>query len=341
LDADEEQPVTLISRFKRKPEPESGSPQRDLAALTTERSTRRDYALILTQPGEQRDAAELERAWKQLGKEMALVPEGEVMLLGTDPESFADTSNLCASEAAWVSAVYVDRFCVTNEQFAEFVAAGGYGLEHLWPAEILSNVLQFVDTTGNPGPRYWVDGHPVAKLRQHPVTGICWYEANAYAHWRGKRLPSPAEWQRATVWAGGHGGGCSQRRYPWGDAYDPSRCNTWNSGRVTTVPVDEYYSGCTPNGIYQLIGNVWEWTAALFESEDGANGDRVLTEYPLAEIRGGAFDTYFTSQATAQFRTGQALLFRGMNVGFRCCIGSDQLAAPTDPFSFLDDEAKS
>lgn len=332
--------MTLISRFKRKPDADSQPSASDPGSPRPEDQARRDYCRILSQPADSTSEADRERAWKQLGKEMALVPEGEVYLLATDPENLADMSNLGVTETAWVAAFYLDRFCVTNDQFAEFVAAGGYELEHLWPAEILSHVLQFVDTTGVPGPRDWVDGRPEAKKRQCPVTGICWYEANAYAHWRGKRLPSPAEWQRAAVWAGGQAAGAVQRRFPWGDSYDPSRCNTWNSGLGRTVPVDEFYAGCTPNGIYQLIGNVWEWTAALFESEDSPNGDRVLTEYPLAEIRGGAFDTYFSSQATAQFRTGQALLFRGPNIGFRCCIGSDQLVLASDPYLFLNDESQ-
>ena len=107
------------------------------------------------------------------------------------------------------------------------------------------------------------------------------------------------------------------------------------------MPVEEYYSGCTPNGVYQLIGNVWEWTSALFDCDDAPNGDRVLTEFPLAEVRGGAFNTYFASQANAQFRTGQSLMFRGDNVGFRCCVSSDQLVSPSDPYSFLDNEAVS
>jgi len=172
------------------------------------------------------------------------------------------------------------------------------------------------------------------------VTGVCWYEANAYAHWVGKRLPTPAEWQWAAIWAGGRGQSGAQRKYPWGDSFDPSRCNTWNSHAGGPVAVDEYYSGCTPNGVYQMIGNVWEWTGQLFECDDSAKGDRVLTEAPLAEIRGGAFDTYFASQTNAQFRTGQKLLYRGANQGFRCCVSGDQLVSSSDPYSFLDDEAE-
>ncbi len=277
--------------------------------------------------------SDLKAAWKQLEAEMSLVPEGEVVLAPSHPESL---DYLGVGEVVWVSSIHVDRYCVTNAQFAAFVADSGYANEALWPSEILPQVLRFVDKTGCSGPRFWRDGRPEGNLLDHPVVGISWYEANAFAHWCGKRLLSPAEWQHAATWASTQRG--NPTRYPWGDSFDPSRCNTWNSGTGTTVPVREHYEGCTPNGIYQLIGNVWEWTASLFESEPSANGDQVITETPLAETRGGAFDTYFASQASAQFRTGQTLLHRGGNVGFRCCIPTDQIVDIADPYAFLEDD---
>lgn len=300
----------------------------------------RDYCRTLAVDSAPSDPTMVERAWNRLRKDMALVPEGEVALTATDPESLTHVTSLPCVQVSWVDSFYMDRFCVTNDDFADFVRSGGYTQENLWPPEILAEVLQFVDSTGLPGPRFWENGKPTRSQRKLPVTGVCWYEANAYAHWVGKRLPTPAEWQWAAIWAGGRGQSGSQRKYPWGDSFDPTRCNTWNSHTGTPVPVDEHYSGCTPNGIYQMIGNVWEWTGQLFECDDSSKGDRVLTESPLAEIRGGAFDTYFASQTTAQFRTGQKLLYRGPNQGFRCCVSGDQLVSSSDPYSFLDDEAE-
>nr|NIO39097.1 SUMF1/EgtB/PvdO family nonheme iron enzyme [Burkholderiales bacterium] len=103
-----------------------------------------------------------------------------------------------------------------------------------------------------------------------------------------------------------------------------SRANTWGAGKSTTVPVDSYYQGCTPNGIYQLIGNTWEWVAARF-SFAGAGEYQVGANDEFGEIRGGAFDTYFDTQSTLGFRTGHPLKYRGPNVGFRCCIPIDRL----------------
>jgi iron(II)-dependent oxidoreductase len=126
-------------------------------------------------------------------------------------------------------------------------------------------------------------------------------------------------------------------KYPWGNSFDPKRANIWSSGKWDTVPVDAFFEGSTLNGIYQLVGNVWEWVGTLFECPDGANGTRIFMEQPLAEIRGGAFDTYFASQATCQFRTGLPLLSRNRNVGFRCCTSVDSLKLPSDPYAFLEE----
>ena len=109
------------------------------------------------------------------------------------------------------------------------------------------------------------------------------------------------------------------RRYPWGDALDHQRCNIWASSVGQTVPVDQFASGAAPNGVLQLIGNVWEWTASDFEVTD-ETGQPIIGEMIMKSIRGGAFDTYFAAQATSCFRTGLASLIRAHNVGFRCAM---------------------
>ena len=166
--------------------------------------------------------------------------------------------------------------------------------------------------------------------------GVSWYEARAYALWVGKRLPTSAEWQRAACWCDGDG---DERRYPWGNTFSPDRANTWLSGVGDTAPSASYYDGCTPNGIYQLVGNVWEWTATAFDCETDSAASEVLWDHPMAEIRGGAFDTYFETQATCQFRSGQSLLHRGTNVGFRCCVTAETLRRPEPPALFFEKTA--
>ncbi len=107
------------------------------------------------------------------------------------------------------------------------------------------------------------------------------------------------------------------------------------SGIRQTVPVDDFDQGCTPNGIYQLIGNVWEWVATQYECDAGSSDVQITLDRPMAEIRGAAFDTYFETQATCQFRSGQPFLYRGRNLGFRCCVPAGQLTPPPDPSAFL------
>ncbi len=80
-----------------------------------------------------------------------------------------------------------------------------------------------------------------------------------------------------------------------------------------------------------------EWVATVFTCEEEHEDVQVIFDCPMAEIRGGAFDTYFETQATCSFRTGQPLLSRTHNVGFRCCINADSIVSHPEPSSFLKD----
>ncbi len=285
------------------------------------------------------DAVSLACAWKAVEHEMALVPGGDVCLVSdtvvATHSGFEVVTN--PDELMSVDSFYLDRDCVTNADFARFVQADGYGDPQYWPEEVLPNVLQFIDSTNHPGPRHWSNGNPPADKLDHPVVGVCWYEANAYATWVGKRLPSTEEWQRAGTWPKGHTGSGNELRYPWGNAFDPTKANTWASRRGDTVATREFPAGNTPNGVRQLIGNVWEWVDAQFHP-NADSGVSVMLDETMAEIRGGAFDTYFHSQATCQFRTGQPLLFRGSNVGFRCCATAAALPAPPETQDLVDNQ---
>jgi iron(II)-dependent oxidoreductase len=276
----------------------------------------------------------LAAAWREFEANMALVPGGATWLAQM-PTAYHDADTANTSIPMEVASYYLDRCAVTNAQYREFVVAGGYNNDELWLPEVLPHALDLVDQTGRPGPRYWSHGSPPKGKLNHPVVGVSWYEATAFAQWQCKRLPTPAEWQRAGCWSLASGSGV-ESKYPWGNTFDPSRANLWQNGAGDTVPVDSYLEGSTRNGVYQLVGNVWEWTTGHFDGAGNEGDSQFLFDQTMAEIRGGAFDTYFPTQASCRYRSGQPLLYRGANVGFRCCITAAELPRLPDPSELVE-----
>lgn len=261
-------------------------------------------------PGAQ---AVVEAAAAAIDEQFALVPEGFASLPQT-----ANGLPGCPETDVETAAFLLGRHTITNAQFQKFVDAGGYEDLEYWPKDIWPHIIDFRDQTHVSGPRYWRNGRHNKALASHPVVGVCYYEAAAYARWAGFRLPTEAEWQMAASWRIRSSANVL-RRYPWGDALDVSRCNIWASGVGTTLPVTACEAGAAPNGVLQLIGNVWEWTSSDFEITDD-EGRAIIGDMVMKSIRGGAFDTYFPFQATAGFRTGLASLMRTHNTGFRCAL---------------------
>ncbi|MFQ5461841.1 MAG: formylglycine-generating enzyme family protein [Phycisphaerae bacterium] len=257
-------------------------------------------------------ARRMEEAARHLEASLAFVPEGSV----TFRTSFATDSG--TEEDVDVMPFLMAVCCVTNQAFQHFVDDNGYDNLDFWSEDIWPHLIEFKDQTGKPGPRYWRDGRHNAPLADHPVVGVSWFEATAFAKWAGLRLPTEAEWQMACSW---HINSSADllRRFPWGDAMDSRRCNIWTSRLGTTAPVDAFPSGAAPNHILQLVGNTWEWLSSDFKMSDEA-GREIIAEMPMKCVRGGAFDTYFETQLTSEFRTGQLTLARAHNVGFRCAL---------------------
>ncbi|OHB78923.1 MAG: hypothetical protein A2W31_10600 [Planctomycetes bacterium RBG_16_64_10] len=263
----------------------------------------------------------------ELQERMALVPGGQVVVGQLDPESDDDHSDdapCVQGRIVQVDPVFLDRYPVTNFQYQQFVDRSGYEEMAIWEEHILPALLDFVDRSGHPGPRFWTDGHFPPGQQNHPVVGISWYEASAYARWVGKRLPSDAEWCKAASWpVSVSPGNWLQRKFPWGNTFEGHRANLWGSGQHATEPVDRYAEGVSVGGVHQLIGNVWEWTSGAYgRAEDTA----LALPVPMKSIRGGAFDTYFESQATCQFQSGENPLSRKHNIGFRLALGACDLA---------------
>jgi iron(II)-dependent oxidoreductase len=300
---------------------------RELQSLVDEMLSQSRYALLMRpQLIANLSVEQFARTRAALSENMCMVPEGEVVLRhgpATLPlgDSLEDTPSLPVR----VESYYLDRYPVTNAQYQSFVANGGYEQMAIWAPEIWPAVLDFVDETGHPGPRYWRQGRFPRGEERHPVVGLSWYEASAYARWTGKRLPTDAEWVKAASWPvalSGHP--LIQRRYPWGEAMDRGRANLWGSGPGRTASVDEFNGGVSVGGAQQLIGNVWEWTADLLSFDEAEPNQH--NRGSIRSVRGGAFDTYLDCQATCHFQSGDRALARKHNVGFRCAISVCDLA---------------
>ena len=148
---------------------------------------------------------------------------------------------------------WIDQYPVTNKKYGEFVRGGGYEHKKYWSVQgwrwkTEENVV---------GPVWWDD----IKWNKpdHPVVGVSYYEAEAYAAWARKRLPTEQEWEKA---ARGEDG----RQYPWGEEFDQNRCNSREPG-IGTTPVNQYPNGVSPYGCYDMVGNVSEW--CLGRSDEG------------------------------------------------------------------------
>ncbi len=310
-------------------------PPKSTDALVEELLAHGRYALMLRPETKQHlTQSQLMRAIRQLDEAMALVPGGRVLVgqLAEISSSACGQSEidpkLLRRNLVSVASIYLDRFCVTNAEYQKFVNAGGYEQLEFWHEEALPALLDFIDQTGTPGPRFWADGQYPADDPHLPVVGVSWFEAWAYARWVGKQLPSDGEWTKAAAWpVESAPGRIAQRRYPWGESFDVRRAHLYGSGHNAPVPVDEFPGGTSVGGIHQLIGNVWEWTSTPLA--DAADPTLHVSESVMS-IRGGAFDTYFENQATCHFQSGEQTLSRRRNIGFRLAIPLSDLEAPAN-----------
>jgi iron(II)-dependent oxidoreductase len=149
---------------------------------------------------------------------------------------------------------------------------------------------------------------------------VCWYEADAYARWAGRRLPTEPEWEKAARHDPDSG---SVRQYPWGD--DDANAERANLGQehLQPAPVGAYPEGVSPLGIHQLVGDVWEWTASDFTAYPGFNAwpyreySEVFFGPEYKVLRGGSFAADRVA-CRGTFRNWDYPIRRQIFSGFRC-----------------------
>jgi len=248
---------------------------------------------------------------------------GGAFAMGTRDRTAA-YDNERQEHAVEVAPFWIDSAPVTNRAYLAFMEDGGYDEGRLWGDAGWS----WRQETGAAQPGFWEragDGSWTrARLGRReevpldePVQHVCWHEADAFARWAGRRLPTEAEWEKAASWeAGGR-----KRRFPWGEAApDEQRANL--AVRFGPAAAGSLPAGESPCGARQMIGDVWEWTASDFRAYPG------FESFPYAEysevffgdeykvLRGGSWATHPAAIRTT-FRNWDYPIRRQIFAGFR------------------------
>jgi formylglycine-generating enzyme required for sulfatase activity len=273
----------------------------------------------------------------------------------------------------FVDGFWMDRYPVTNDQFKRFVEATGYvtvaeravdpeAYPGVAPEALVPGSAIFRQPSGPvdlSGPASWWEYAPGANWRcpdshassiergRHPVVHVCYEDATAYAQWAGKRLPTEAEWERAAR------GGLDGREFCWGDEFEPGgtmMANVWKGEfpweNCKPQPPGSKPVGCYPPngfGLFDVAGNVWEWTSDLFSPRHAGVGrkttasaccsmprspagpltalaDPASPRIPLRVLKGGSFlcaENYCMRYRPAA-RTPQGSDSGAVHIGFRC-----------------------
>jgi formylglycine-generating enzyme required for sulfatase activity len=174
---------------------------------------------------------------------------------------------------------------------------------------------RFVDATRRQPPDYWKNGrYPKGKSR-HPVTYVSWYDATAYCHWDGKRLPTDEEWEKAA--RGPHG-----RTFPWGDEFDKHKANVPALGIGDTTPVGSFETGKSYYGLYDMSGNVWEWTGSWYKPYPGNRHPTENYGEKYRVLKGGSwFDCSFYKCGISAPSYNRSFFIpetKNASFGFRC-----------------------
>lgn len=194
-------------------------------------------------------------------------------------------------------AYLIDVYEVTNEQYKTFI-----------------------DATGRRSPSHFRNRTFPPDKAKHPVTEVTWYDADAYCSWAGKRLPTAEEWEKAAR-------GTDGRMFPWGNEFDPNKANTplrWSrlQQEGDTLPVGSFPEGVSPYGLYDMSGNVWEWTSSWYLAYPGNTHPSENYGEKYKTLKGGSWwDCSFYKCGISAPVFNRSFFLRGTHnksFGFRC-----------------------
>ena len=220
---------------------------------------------------------------KGIPPDLVLVHAG-AFIMGSDEHDIDEKP----AHSIYLDEYLIDRYEVSHAQYGDFLGA-----------------------TGREPPKFWDD--PDQNRSEQPVVGVNWFDADAYCRWRGKRLPTEAEWEKAAR-------GTDGRTYPWGEEMDPSRLS-YDHHTKKTCDVGTYPAGASPYGAMDMAGNALEWVqdwySTAYYSVSPDRNPRGPSEGTHRVVRGGAWELVGIEVQTF-IRFGASPEGRSYLIGFRC-----------------------
>jgi formylglycine-generating enzyme required for sulfatase activity len=223
---------------------------------------------------------------------MVLIPAGK-FIMGFD----ARMPDEGPQHKVYLDSYFIDYYEVTNAQYKKFI-----------------------DATKRRSPSHFRNRTYPAGKADHPVTEVTWYDADAYCTWAGKRLPTDQEWEKAAR-------GTDGRMFPWGNEFDTDKANTpqrWEKLHQSgdTMPVGSFPNGVSPYGVYDMSGNVWEWTSSWYKAYPGNTHPSENYGEQYKTLKGGSwFDCSFYKCGISAPVFNRSFFIRGTHnksFGFRC-----------------------
>jgi len=228
--------------------------------------------------------------------EMVLIPAGG-FTMGSN-ERLPDEG---PEHQVFLTDYWLDRYEVTNLQYK-----------------------QFIDATNRKSPRHYENRTFPEGLADHPVVYVSWYDANDYCEWAGKRLPTAEEWEKGAR-------SDDARIYPWGNTFEITKANMpqrWQALKQdgSTSPVGAFKDGMSPFGLFDMSGNVWEWTSSWYEAYPGNKKPTESYGQTYKTLKGGSWwnCSFYKCGASAPAFNRSFFLrtTRNKSFGFRCAKDS-------------------